>query len=141
MVNSLHWRGAGQINVLIILPPIENIVADMKNRNAFSALEILLVAVILGLLAAVFVPATAVIAEKSRAEVVKAHISQIIEAGKKYNADKGTESVDYNTLVSEKYLKPVQSVAGEKYDEISIEAAGGSAKTVTARGTEVSRAY
>ena len=87
------------------------------------------------------VSATAVIAEKSRAEVVKAHISQIIEAGKKYNADKGTESVDYNTLVSEKYLKPVQPVAGEKYDEISIEAAGGSAKTVTARGTEVSRAY
>ena len=127
--------------MLIILPPIENIVADMKNRNAFSALEILLVAVILGLLAAVFVPATAVIAEKSRAEVVKAHISQIIEAGKKYNADKGTESVDYNTLVSEKYLKPVQPVAGEKYDEISIEVAGGSAKTVTARGTEVSRAY
>lgn len=127
--------------MLIILPPIENIVTDMKNRNAFSALEILLVAVILGLLAAVFVPATAVIAEKSRAEVVKAHISQIIEAGKKYNADKGTASVDYNTLVSEKYLNPVQPVAGEKYDEISIEAAGGSAKTVTARGTEVSRAY
>ena len=127
--------------MLIILPPIENIVADMKNRNAFSALEILLVAFILGLLAAVFVPATAVIAEKSRAEVVKAHISQIIEAGKKYNADKGTDSVDYNMLVSEKYLKPVQPVAGEKYDEISIEAAGGSAKTVTARGTEVSRAY
>lgn len=49
--------------------------------------------------------------------------------------------MDYNTLVSEKYLKPVQPVAGEKYDEISIEAAGGSAKTVTARGTEVSRAY
>ena len=96
----------------------------MKNRKAFSALEILLVAVILGLLAA-----------------VKAHISQIIEAGKKYNADKGTESVDYNTLVSEKYLKPVQPVAGEKYDEISIKAAGGRAKTVTARGTEISKSY
>lgn len=126
---------------MIIFPPIENIVSDMKNRNAFSALEILLVAVILGLLAAVFVPATAVIAEKSRAGVVKAHISQIIEAGKKYNADKGTESVDYNTLVSEKYLKPVQPVAGEKYDEISIKAAGGRAKTVTARGTEISKPY
>ena len=127
--------------MLIIFPPIENIISDMKNRNAFSALEILLVAVILGLLAAVFVPATAVIAEKSRAGVVKAHISQIIEAGKKYNADKGTESVDYNTLVSEKYLKPVQPVAGEKYDEISIKAAGGRAKTVTARGTEISKPY
>lgn len=113
----------------------------MKNRNAFSALEILLVAVILGLLAAVFVPATAVIAEKSRAGVVKAHISQIVEAGKKYNADKGTETVDYGTLVSERYLNPLQPVAGEKYDEISIEAGGGRAKTVTARGTEISKSY
>lgn len=113
----------------------------MKNRKAFSALEILLVAVILGLLAAVFVPATAVIAEKSRAGVVKAHISQIIEAGKKYNADKGTESVDYNTLVSEKYLKPVQPVAGESYDGIKIESGGGKIEVVTAKGSEVTKVY
>ena len=92
----------------------------MKNRKGFSVIEFLLVVVILGLLAAVFVPATAVMAEKHRVVAVESNLDAIAEAGKKYISDKSANSVDYKTLVSEKYLEPVQPVAGESYDGIKI---------------------
>ena len=113
----------------------------MKNRKGFSVIEFLLVVVILGLLVAVFVPATAVMAEKHRVVAVESNLDAIAEAGKKYISDKSANSVDYKTLVSEKYLEPVQPVAGESYDGIKIESGGGKINVVTAKGSEVTMVY
>ena len=107
----------------------------MKNRKGFSVIEFLLVVVILGLLAAVFV------AEKYRVVAVESNLDAIAEAGKKYISDKSANSVDYKTLVSEKYLEPVQPVAGESYDGIKIESGGGKIEVVTAKGSEVTKVY
>ena len=63
------------------------------------------------------------------------------EAGKKYISDKSANSVDYKTLVTEKYLEPVQPVAGERYDGIKIESGGGKIEVVTAKGSEVTKVY
>lgn len=113
----------------------------MKNKKGFSVIEFLLVVVILGLLAAVFVPATAMMAEKHRVVAVESNLDAIAEAGKKYISDKSANSVDYKTLVSEKYLEPVQPVAGESYDGIKIESGGGKIEVVTAKGSEVTKVY
>ena len=102
----------------------------MKNKKGFSVIEFLLVVVILGLLAAVFVPAA-----------VESNLDAIAEAGKKYISDKSANSVDYKTLVTEKYLEPVQPVAGESYDGIKIESGGGKIEVVTAKGSEVTKVY
>lgn len=112
----------------------------MKNRKGFSVIEFLLVVLILGLLVAVF-PATAVMAEKHRVVAVESNLDAIAEAGKKYISDKSANSVDYKTLVSEKYLEPVQPVAGENYDGIKIESGGGKINVVTAKGSEVTKVY
>ena len=49
--------------------------------------------------------------------------------------------MDYKTLVSEKYLEPVQPVAGESYDGIKIESGGGKINVVTEKGSEVTKVY
>lgn len=137
-----YLQGTLEINnVLINFHETENIKGKMKTKKAYSIVEFLLVIMILGILAAVFIPATTVIGEHVRADVVKAHLSQIIEAGKKYNADRDTNSVDYKTLVSERYLKAMQSMAGEKYDGVIIESKGGRAAVETSKGSKIEKVY
>jgi len=114
----------------------------MKNfRKAFSLIEVLLVALIVGLVAAVFIPASIKIRDIAKEQVVKDNISTIISAGQKYNSEKTMKSVDYKTLVESKYLPALKSVFGESYDKVLIDSAGGSIKLDTPDGRAFERDY
>lgn len=113
----------------------------MKTRKAFSIIEPLLVIIILGLLAAVFVPASAIIKEKARVKIVEKNLVKIAEVGKKYNAENASPFVTYKTLVETKSMKPVEVMAGEDYNDLRISASGGKLEVKTAKGSKASIVY
>lgn len=113
----------------------------MKTRKAFSIIEPLLVIIILGLLAAVFVPASAIIKEKARVKIVEKNLVEIAEVGKKYNAENASPFVTYKTLVETKSMKPVEVMAGEDYNDLRISASGGKLEVKTAKGSKASIVY
>ena len=89
-------------------------------RKGFSIIEVILVLVIIGLLAAVFVPATAKVRQKVKDNVVYEQLSKIAKTAKTYLAGRTVEQVSYKTLVDEKQMPALESVQGEKYDDIVV---------------------
>ena len=112
----------------------------IKNRRAFSFFEVILVIVIFGLLAAIFVPATVKIREDVCQSMIEKQLNAVIKAAQQYNADKGTSSVDYKTLVDSKYIPKLESVSGESYDALTI-ASRGTASVKTSMGKDISVEY
>ncbi len=113
----------------------------MKTRKAFAFLEFALVVVILGLLAAVFIPAAAMVREKARDDVIESQLSEIIRKGEAYMREKDISSVDYKTLVEAKAIEPMGVVAGESYDGIVLQRSGGTVVLKKADGKEIVRSY
>ncbi len=114
----------------------------MKNfKKAFSFFEIILVVVILGLVAAVFLPAMAKIRKEARVKAIKSNVVLLIEAGKRYNIEKNTKSVDYKTLVDAEYVKNMRSVGGESYDNIKIDITGGKVVLENPFGDTIEKEY
>ena len=114
----------------------------MKNsKKAFSLLEIILLIAMFGFLAAVFIPAAVATRQKVRNDIIERQLSSIVESGKKYLEEKGIASVSYKTLVDEKRIKPLESVAGENYDDVTIFKSGGKASVKTTYGSEINNEY
>lgn len=113
-----------------------------KTKKAFSLFELVLLLAALGLIACAVVPAVAVFSRQSGEKAaVAANLEKIVEAGKKYNSDNGTDTADYVSLVDGKYLEPLKSIAGESYDGVSITDKGGVAEVSTKDGAKVSKKY
>ncbi len=114
----------------------------MKNfKRAFSFFEVILVVVILGLVAAVFLPAMTKIRKDAREKAIKANVAELIEAGKRYNIEKNTKSVDYKTLVDANYIKSMKSIGGESYDNIKIDTNGGKVTLENPFGDTIEKEY
>lgn len=113
-----------------------------KTKKAFSLFELVLLLAALGLITCAVVPAVAVFSRQSgERAAVAANLEKIVEAGKNYNSDNGTDTADYFSLVDGKYLKPLKSVAGESYEGVSIADKGGVAEVSTKDGAKVSKKY
>ena len=110
-------------------------------KKAFSFVEIFLVIVILGLLAAVFIPATVKIREKVRMDAIEKNLSMIVSAGQLFNSENGTKTVPYKTLVDRKFLPPLDSVSGENYENLSVESDGGILSVSTSLGQKIDKKY
>jgi len=127
---------------LLAKPPDFHNKKDMKNgKKAFLLIEALLVLVIIGLLAAVFIPASLKIRRDAREGVIAAQVGKIIAAGQLYNSDKGAVTVDYKTLVNTNYLPKLESVDGESYDGVSVSTSGGKITVSTPSGSVVEKKY
>lgn len=114
----------------------------MKNsRRGFSFIEVLLVLIIAGLLATVFIPAAVKIRQDVRLEYIEENLDKIIEAGQQYNSERGTLLISYPALVEGKYLPKLESISGESYDKVNIESGGGTAEVVTSLGEKVKKEY
>lgn len=112
-----------------------------KSRRGFSFIEILLVLIIAGLLAAVFIPAAVKVRQDVRLEYIEDNLEKIIEAGQQYNSEHGTLMVGYPTLVKAKYMQKLESVSGESYDKINVESGGGTLEITTPLGENVKKEY
>ncbi|MGB0370687.1 MAG: type IV pilin protein [Opitutales bacterium] len=108
----------------------------MKNKKGFTLVEIMIVVVIIGLLAAMAIPAFNKVRENSRLSAMENNLRQIAAAGQQYILEEGLDSVDYGDLEGT-YFQPITTVAGEDYTGLTVSQTGG---TLTASdGTQTAR--
>ena len=110
-------------------------------RKGFSIIEVILVLVILGLLAAVFVPATAKVRQKVRDDIVYEQLTKIAKSAKIFMEEKTADQVAYKTLVNEKRVPEFKSIQGEKYDNIVIRKNESSVSIDLPDGRKISAQY
>lgn len=110
-----------------------------SKRNAgFTLVEIMIVVVIIGLLAAMAIPAFQKVRSSSQDKAVLNNLRQLSSAADQYFLEKGASQVATATLVgtnSSQYIKLVQTVALETYDTNISQGQGVSASGVAGART------
>ncbi len=92
-------------------------------RKGFTLVEIMIVVVIIGLLAAMAIPTFNKVRYESRMKAVTNNLRQIASAGQQYMLDKGVTQAGYTDLAgtaTDNYLRSVSPVAGEDYTAITL---------------------
>jgi len=107
----------------------------MKNRSTqgFTLVEIMIVVVIIGLLAAMAIPAFQKVRSSSQDKAVLNNLRQLSSAADQYFLEKGVSTVAQTDLVggnSSNYIKTIQTVANETYDTTITQGLGVSAAGV-----------
>ncbi len=95
-----------------------------KSKKAFSFIELFLILAIIGLLAAIFVPATAKVKYKTRLAMIDSQLEKIVSVAKDYMKERNLTQVNYKTLVDAKRVSNIYSILGESYNTLTIKKAG-----------------
>jgi len=113
---------------------------NIRSSKGFTLVEIMIVVVIIGLLAAMAIPAFQKVRASSQDKAVLNNLRQLSSAADQYFLEKGVSTVLYEDLVggtSTHYIKTISTVANETYDEgvsqgLGVSAAGvAGARTIT----------
>lgn len=87
-----------------------------KNNRGFTLVEIMIVVVIIGLLAAMAIPAFQKVRQSSQDKAVLNNARQLSGAADQYFLENGVSTAALTDLVgSDKYVKAVNTVASESY--------------------------
>lgn len=108
-----------------------------KASKGFTLVEIMIVVVIIGLLAAMAIPAFQKVRASSQDKAVLNNLRQLSSAADQYFLEKGATQVTTAVLVgtdTTQYIKQIQTVAGEDYTSPISQGAG-----LTATGVAASR--
>jgi type IV pilus assembly protein PilA len=92
-------------------------------RKGFTLVEIMIVVVIIGLLAAMAIPAFNKVRQQSRQKTVTNNLRQFGAAAQEYMLDKGTTQAAYTDLVgtgTDYYIRSISPVAGESYTGLVV---------------------
>jgi len=103
-----------------------------KNKKGFTLVEIMIVVVIIGLLAAMAIPAFQKVRTNSQRGAITNNLRQLASAADQYFLESGEVSVTSTELVgTDGYVKTFDDVCGENYLEtitvntVNITATGG----------------
>ena len=94
-----------------------------KSKKGFTLVEIMIVVVIIGLLAAMAIPAFQKVRATSQDKAITNNLRQLASAAQQYMLEKGAATAPYTVLVgtgTDKYISVMDTVAGEDYTSISI---------------------
>ena len=92
-------------------------------RKGFTLVEIMIVVVIIGLLAAMAIPAFSKVRQQSRLKAVTNNLRQVSTAAQQYFLDKGVTTDAYTDLVgtgTDNYVRNISPVAGEDYTALVV---------------------
>ena len=100
-----------------------------NNRKGFTLVEIMIVVVIIGLLAAMAIPAFQKVRQSSQDKAVLNNARQLAGGADQYFLENGVSTVSFGALVgADKYVKAVQLAANEAYPAVFTQ---GQAITIT----------
>jgi type IV pilus assembly protein PilA len=89
-----------------------------NSKKGFTLVEIMIVVVIIGLLAAMAIPAFQKVRENSQNKTIVNNLRQLYAAAQQYFLEEGVDSVSSTDLVgtdTDKYIKSIQTVRNETY--------------------------
>lgn len=90
-----------------------------KNNKGFTLVEIMIVVVIIGLLAAMAIPAFQKVRTSSQDKAVLNNARQLASAADQYFLENGTSTAAITQLVgSTAYIKSLNTVANESYPQV-----------------------
>ena len=94
-----------------------------QSTKGFTLVEIMIVVVIIGLLAAMAIPAFNKVRQASREKAITNNLRQLSAAAQQYMLEQGVNTVGYTDIVgttTDKYIKSINSVANENYSTLTI---------------------
>jgi type IV pilus assembly protein PilA len=100
-----------------------NIMNNTKTRKGFTLVEIMIVVVIIGLLAAMAIPAFAKVRQQSRLKAVTNNLRQLGNAAQSYMMEKSATQAGYTDIVgtgTDFYLHNMTPVVDEDYTSFTI---------------------
>ena len=112
---------------------------NTMNKKGFTLVEIMIVVVIIGLLAAMAIPAFQKVRTTSQSKAITNNLRQLASAAQQYFLETGNSSAStYTDLVgSANYINTIEAVAGETYptsitdSDGSLTASGGAPGDIT----------
>jgi len=110
-----------------------------KSKKGFTLVEIMIVVVIIGLLAAMAIPAFQKVRQTSQEKAITNNLRQFASAAQQYMLDNGVTQATYTDLVGTgKHIQTISPVAGEVYTTLTI---GQSASSVVITANDITVTY
>ena len=106
-----------------------------KYLNGFTLVEILIVVVIVGILAAIAIPTYYSYVKKGYATEAKTQLKSIVQAADMYYSERGEAAPDVETMEAEGFIEIKQSVKNKWDFELNLDPTGGGG-SCTATSTE-----